>query len=1468
MADSLDQDIVRKALDGKTSTDDNLTAQEETLPSGVVPSPSKHLFGPLLGSQGDVRFFGDVDDYALFAQSVPATTPYRYRRLVQQTHVYGARVVAEGTTGVLNNSSTTFTSGVADMSYLASDFTLSDLRLVITNAAGVNESLANLYTDTYGIDAVAGANLTLDRAYTSALGSISNVYYQVVLPQPVRLLAWPGDDDTQSLVYMTRLPDEWPARASAVSMDSSSVVASLTSEGRLQLVASHNDPQTFNTGDWASLGGSFYYVQDVTFTPGAPNIETLVLDPFYGTELPTDLDDLPTTVEVVYTVGELANDPFAVRDEFLGNSIFEADDGVLLDTIRVRNLIAPSQVKERARVAASLALDVSLAGNTEPVPGYGMTLYPATAGGVPDLDNPITDLENITIDPSVTGPQQVFVDYTEGLIRLSTPIPAAGGDLNPNNYTDANGRPRLFAVFAAHNGRSLPEVSQGVEVYASDLGPNPAFKGQRKVSLDVGEQGLTVQLPSTEGDSIYHGQSSNEQLQIESGSTVANSQGATLEARSLGVDSRRLGRTALTMGLYNSQSARTLGITLRPKLDPSQDTDSQYEWRVTEGRKRAFSAYESTWPVVVGGANDVFEITANGVPFGYTQAAGPAPAAATLAASLEAAYTAAEGALGLSAQTFNVDAVTDATGTRLRFEATGDLFFGSGNAHAGFGIPVDTETTPYNIIQEVAFDGSIEREWGYDTASQEIESDVEDVRLSGGTSGRSVPYDASLRGASQVTNETYPKFVISGGVASLGTATRVDVTQAVVKHPNFTDLRGTVISTAPAAQFEFSGDPVGTYYIYFSYETYALAVIDSTDGAFDPLFETGAGAGVPLVQVDWDGVSITTEDLYDIRRYANKQLEANVITVGANGMFRTLKGAMAYVALRNTTITNPDGAFVVKLLENFTLTEPAGDVVYIPSNTVLDLGGHTLAVEQYTGGAGTGPFAFGQSDGLAAGSATSAFNVTIRNGTLSTDNFGTQAGGTAPDMFRNLGATASDKILFEDLTIQSTDDIETFVSALTLVEFRRVRMTSPDIKRLVEFSAAGSKLIVEDSVLFARNQTVGREPAIVLYGAGSSVQARNSFIAVEGEQPLVSCVDASTVGPALRFTQCDIVLSEDSGFVARTGASAKLFFSAEGTRFSYRNDQLIIDDFAGTALQYAEVSFSDCQIFDVRQDTSSFNFLPGLEAVLSFENTYAENVLVLSGGNGSQVNISNSRFVSEGLTGGGTSIHPELQMTSGTITMTGSEFAGRLLLTTCTTTMHGVTMLYSPTVAFADRLIQITGGSLVMGESTINFTALRPGNDGTALNVLTREIMLFEEGGVGLNTEPKVTLSNCDFTHNTNAAIRITGETESVIVTGCRFAHSTGIAAGTLYEGDYGIYTEDEVGATPRRLVVTGSLFRNYYVSGTDSGAIVVGDNNAVATLFSNTAINSGGSTNFTIGAGVTDLLPLAVDQDTYNNFA
>jgi len=88
MANPINQDLLRKLLEGKTSTEDTLTTQEEPLGSGVIPKPSSINFGPLLGSSGDLRFIGDVDDYSLNAQSAPATTPYRHRRLAQQKLLY------------------------------------------------------------------------------------------------------------------------------------------------------------------------------------------------------------------------------------------------------------------------------------------------------------------------------------------------------------------------------------------------------------------------------------------------------------------------------------------------------------------------------------------------------------------------------------------------------------------------------------------------------------------------------------------------------------------------------------------------------------------------------------------------------------------------------------------------------------------------------------------------------------------------------------------------------------------------------------------------------------------------------------------------------------------------------------------------------------------------------------------------------------------------------------------------------------------------------------------------------------------------------------------------------------------------------------------------------------------------------------------------------------------------------------
>ena len=86
--------------------------------------------------------------------------------------------------------------------------------------------------------------------------------------------------------------------------------------------------------------------------------------------------------------------------------------------------------------------------------GFRMVLYPAKTSGytiLPDMDQPIV-ARDVVLDPTISEPQWIDIDYSAGVVRLShPPKPGAGCAVDPNNVAaDGVHNPRgTIILFAA-----------------------------------------------------------------------------------------------------------------------------------------------------------------------------------------------------------------------------------------------------------------------------------------------------------------------------------------------------------------------------------------------------------------------------------------------------------------------------------------------------------------------------------------------------------------------------------------------------------------------------------------------------------------------------------------------------------------------------------------------------------------------------------------------------------------------------------------------------------------------------------------------------------------------------------------------------------------------------------------------------------------------------------------------------------
>lgn len=1471
MADSLTDDTLRKILEGKTSTDSSLAIRDEDLRSSVIPAPSKVDFGPLLGSAGDLRFLGNLDDYALWAQSAPATTPRRHRRLAQQKLFYGARVVAEGTDGTLTDGSTTFNTGLTDVSYLSSVFTLADLVLVVSNTTDLAGEDNSTFTSAYGIAGVSGGDITLSRAFSNILTPLDRVYWQVLLPQPVELLYWPGSDFTQATTFFFRKPDEWPIRQSAsLNMDSSSATALLTAEGRLEITAEHNDAQTFNAGDWAEVNGEFFYVQDVTFTPGSPNTEVLTLTPFYGAEFPPDILDLPLTIGVVRSTADVVTSPFSDLGLYSGEDLWSADNGDLLESVRVKNLIRPDQVDDDYRNNCYGALlDPESDSDAVVGPGYGLVLFPADGSGNPDLTNAIYDLENVTIDSSISEPQQIFVDYTEGLLQLSHPI-ADGDDLNPNSYRTADGRALLFSMFVAHNGESLPLRSQGVEDYAlgvSSGGTAADKKGNARVGMRVDSNGLEISVP--DNASIYHEDELRERELIQSGSRLGG-YGVRHEMEHRSPDSGRTMRSELRMGPLSTDDRRRQ-LIFRPALvtENGDEGTNQPDWRVAEGSKQQDTTTEDNF-VNATASTDIISFVANGIPVTVELTNGVTPTAVGLAGQIATAYSNAESAFGRANQEFTATAETDAAGLDfVRIACSGDLYFRNGTAHSDLGLPLDTAIKSQRVAQEWGYNGSSVNHWTWDNSLNLVESDINDVRLF----GPSTDYASSLRGAAQTTDVTYPKYVIEGGEASVATGDSLDVTDMTVKTPNFTGFEGQVIYEVPAETLDFTGFADGTYFVFYDFVTEALNTIDRTTGGFDPLFNSVPNNGIPVAQVTRTGGALDAETLFDQRRFAQKTLESSIVTVGTDGAFASLRAACAYIANRNAatgaTAGPLQGAFTIKLLEDITIDgSTTAAEVYIPSNVVLDLAGHTITCSNFSGGSGTGPFRLGNPIG--ASSSFVSTNVTIRNGTIELSTFGT--GANAPDLFlsdQGAGTLDAFDVTLEDLRITTSsgaEEVQRFVNVEVdtgtfepALRMRRVftEFGTAVINTVVEYTGGASGIIQVDDCVFYAGSSVGTSAAFDISALNVELRLTNSKVLLSDEGGNQLFLDTSGVGgPAgLRLYTDNCLIQGMATSLIETDSSNALPFrwDASRTKIEYNIGQDILRvPGGGSLVDGCILSFTDCEIIDDGVGgVSVLQFDFGQDCDVTFTNCIVSNLTLHASADSSvsTIRIHGCRFLAgetEEQTANAESVSGDscvLNLDAGVLYMSDTRFQGQIQL------LSGAT---DASTGFIDNCF-ITGGAggsftqhlnLEGGFLNLNNTTM------TNTNVGTTEMIRIAEAGTGTSTTPEVVISGCRFDHSENRAILVTGVMTFVTVASCNFDGGGNLA------GTHAIEVADQGSSTQINLQVASCQLFNYDVNTTDSEAIVVGNNNERAQFVALFVRSAGsGATDFTIsGTGTVDI--------------
>lgn len=238
-----------------------------------------------------------------------------------------------------------------------------------------------------------------------------------------------------------------------------------------------------------------------------PEIDPNTGEVFWG-DGPLDFGADP--LEVSFTVHKNISQLFTERSPTIDE----------VEATRLTNLIDPTEVERSRKVDPSTIAGQSAARadraifdtrlNTDPGSlldlGFRMVLFPGKDDGsgntVPDFERPINS-QNVVIDPAVTTDQTIDIDYSAGIVCLSTPAPNAATSSSavfpntlPVGTDNPEGRMVLFASYVAFSqeegqtgiglrvtGGQLIEADQGIQ----DGGQADALSARTVFTLAAGQ---------------------------------------------------------------------------------------------------------------------------------------------------------------------------------------------------------------------------------------------------------------------------------------------------------------------------------------------------------------------------------------------------------------------------------------------------------------------------------------------------------------------------------------------------------------------------------------------------------------------------------------------------------------------------------------------------------------------------------------------------------------------------------------------------------------------------------------------------------------------------------------------------------------------------------------------------------------------------------------------------------------------
>lgn len=928
-----------------TDSDRDVTAEQLSARTQAIPSD----VGPILVDAGSVRVLGDLSRAALFNDSTPSSHPTRNRRLTQQKLIVGAEVWAEGTQGIVTGTFTFDTGGITVTGFPTT------LRLVVTGGP-VNVAVLGSFqvVSLVGTTITTLAPMNLGAGYTWQLVSLAPAQ---LLPMPSKT-GFAGSETT----YLTVLPPKWPVGDGARKIFEGNIAyngtMTIQPSGRIQFSGTHVQlTPFFQTDDIVYLGsvgtstraGVRARVDSVNFTPGVPSTEILSLEPLFGEEV---LDyTAATRVTKLAQVRDFTSDPYGL---VVDRSLYNTKE--FLESVRVYPLISPVNGPSvlLPNSPAPLLGSGSISFVADKQSGYSLVLYPADISGNPDLTRPVTNFEDIVINPTLDEPQSVRVDYAQGAIVLSHPIPE-NGDLNPNGYIAPDGTRRLFAVFVAYNRSYAPESVRSLKADGPLTGTSIAFEPKDSV-YPLAEPLNRVAAWAVRPDELqeYHVTSGSSSLTSPAVAVTSDTEGLVssrspqilFQRRSQNIPITNIGGLFFGPSQVNgigANSSSVSQIALYPtavgeSVNPLTGTPLLLDTSVGAhiGFSEGWKDLQFSVPfVVVLGATGV-QLYVNDLEVQFSLPIGLFSDGAfqSLLGNAILAAGLAAGAEQIVGRDFYI---TNPSPSVVILNVRDQLVVGSGTAHATLGLTSNTRIRGVGIFENI-FSGnqsgvSENASWDYNLRS------FEQRYATWRGSDINIDLGPSLQGVGSSYDSSYADMIVESDGPTTYAGDVVNV-QDFRAHTRIQEYGLDVIRYVPIRgdSVSLTGLGSGLYLIYWDRFTRAfVTILDAL--VTDKTLQTGLYQGIPIAKVVFDGADVT--DLQTSMVFAQNRRDTDILTVGVGGMFETIQAACYWIETHNPTTRH------IHLVSDIVSDALYGGDSYIPSGVTLDGNGYTITISNY-----------------------------------------------------------------------------------------------------------------------------------------------------------------------------------------------------------------------------------------------------------------------------------------------------------------------------------------------------------------------------------------------------------------------------------------------------------------------------------------------------------------------------------------